>query len=552
MKIIFSLLLTCFFGSFTFSQSNYSLVDAKILGSTGSDKTEAIKVDDNGNIYVLASTSLNINNNDMSINHYGGFDVWLLKLDSDKNIIWQKSYGGSDFDKGAGVNILPNGNVLLFINSDSSPSGNRTAPKKGSGQDIWILEADKNNGNIIQQKSAGGDSRDFYADSKLRSNGDIVLLSGTNDTGVNSFDVAEPPFNTDSITTDPWVAVLDAQLNIVSQKRIIQGSFNGGGGSGFGSLLLTDDFLYVASSSNGNSGGFKSDSSFNSTTITYPNYDCWLIKMDWNFNKVWDKTFGGFEDDVVNGISKTNNNKLIIGISSKSGVTGNKSSSKIGMSYNIWMIKVDEDGDKIEDKTFGNSGGVGIETEIINIGANQFLFGGFIAPLNDNDFSNTQFYGGFNDGYLMTIDNNLDKIDFTAFGTPEDEGIASLFYKNGMIITGGASNYSGTTTYHPTNGIGSYDLWLLELSTSLSTSKEEIGDVSIFPNPTQQMLHIKNTDNMISSFSVYNPLGKRVFAQNDMNNHTFQINVQDFDTGVYFLNLKFKNGNSTSKKFVVE
>ena len=66
MKIIFSLLLTCFFGSFTFSQSNYSLVDAKILGSTGSDKTEAIKVDDNGNIYVLASTSLNTNNNDIN------------------------------------------------------------------------------------------------------------------------------------------------------------------------------------------------------------------------------------------------------------------------------------------------------------------------------------------------------------------------------------------------------------------------------------------------------------------------------------------------------
>jgi hypothetical protein len=131
--------------------------------------------------------------------------------------------------------------------------------------------------------------------------------------------------------------------------------------------------------------------------------------------------------------------------------------------------------------------------------------------------------------------------------------IVSLFYKNGKVTTGGNSDYSGTSTYHPTSTNGSSDLWLLELSTSLSITNEEIRDVSIFPNPARHKLTIKDADHSITGFSVYNPLGKQVLSkENTTGNHTFQINVQDFDTGVYFLNLKFKNGNSVRKKFVVE
>jgi hypothetical protein len=261
MKIIFSLLLTCFFGSFTFSQ--YSLVDAKILGSASGDQFVKMTPDEEGNTFVMANVSSNASGGDLNIAQYGFLDVWLLKLDSDKNIIWQKSYGGDGLDLGNEIKVLPNGNVLLFIRSNSDLSGNRTASLKGSGHDVWIVEIDSDNGDIIRQRSIGGDDFDFFMESEIKSNGEIVVLFTTNDSGTNSFDIAEPPHSLDSVTTDPWIGVLDAQLNIIQQKRIVQGPTREFGGSGFSSLLITDDFVYIASTSVRNVGGYKSDSSFN-------------------------------------------------------------------------------------------------------------------------------------------------------------------------------------------------------------------------------------------------------------------------------------------------
>jgi hypothetical protein len=552
MKIIFSLLLTCFFGSFTFSQ--YSLVDAKILGSASGDQFVKMTPDEEGNTFVMANVSSNASGGDLNIAQYGFLDVWLLKLDSDKNIIWQKSYGGDGLDLGNEIKVLPNGNVLLFIRSNSDLSGNRTASLKGSGHDVWIVEIDSDNGDIIRQRSIGGDGySDIYIDSKVRANGDIVILCGTNGSGSGNLDIDEPPLNAG--TSDPWIAVLDNQLNITQQKRLIQGEANGGsgGGVGRGALILSNNYIYIAVSSIGNSGGYKSDDSFDPDSTVPLSNDCWLIKMDWNFNVIWDKTFGGKSEDEVRDILKTEDGDFIILLNSNSDIGGNKVSPRIGIDYNTWLIKVDENGNKINDKTYGNSAETQIQTKMHRLNENSFVFGGFVETVNDNDFENSSFYGGTYDGFLMAIDKQLNVKDISVFGTPADENIVSLFYKNGKVTTGGNSDYSGTSTYHPTSTNGSSDLWLLELSTSLSITNEEIRDVSIFPNPARHKLTIKDADHSITGFSVYNPLGKQVLSkENTTGNHTFQINVQDFDTGVYFLNLKFKNGNSVRKKFVVE
>jgi len=263
MKFIITVLISCSFGYYSFSQSTYSLLEAKTLGSTGFDFISSIKVDNNNNIYGMARTNSTTNDNDLNIDFYGSADIWLLKLNQQKNIIWQKSYGGDGFEIAGGMNILPNGNVILFINSQSDVSGNRTAVKKGTGQDVWVVEVDESNGDIVQQRSIGGDDFDFFMESEIKSNGEIVVLFTTNDSGTNSFDIAEPPHSLDSVTTDPWIGVLDAQLNIIQQKRIVQGPTREFGGSGFSSLLITDDFVYIASTSVRNVGGYKSDSSFN-------------------------------------------------------------------------------------------------------------------------------------------------------------------------------------------------------------------------------------------------------------------------------------------------
>ena len=72
----------------------------------------------------------------------GGYDIWILKLDTDGNVIWQKSYGGSEFDTATAIQETMDGGYIVA--------------GKGSG-DIWIAKLDID-GNVIWQKSYEGDS----------------------------------------------------------------------------------------------------------------------------------------------------------------------------------------------------------------------------------------------------------------------------------------------------------------------------------------------------------------------------------------------------------
>ena len=56
-------------------------------GSSGDDCAHSIQQTSDGGFIVAGATS-----------SYGAgsFDYWVLKLDANGNIIWQKTYGGSD------------------------------------------------------------------------------------------------------------------------------------------------------------------------------------------------------------------------------------------------------------------------------------------------------------------------------------------------------------------------------------------------------------------------------------------------------------------------
>ncbi len=163
-------------------------------------------------------------------------------------------------------------------------------------------------------------------------------------------------------------------------------------------------------------------------------WDIWLIRTDEYGNMLWDKTFGGQKDDRGYSVQETSDGGFII--------TGYTNSYGQG-SKDVWLIKTDRDGNKIWDKTYG-----GIDSDW-GYSVRETSDGGFI--ITGNTFS----YGsGSSDIWLVRTDRDGNRLwDRTYGGEDSDWGYSVQETSDGgFIIAGGTNSY----------GSGSCDLWLIK------------------------------------------------------------------------------------------
>src|SRR5690606_24162145 len=77
------------------------------------------------------------------------------------------------------------------------------------------------------------------------------------------------------------------------------------------------------------------------------------IRLDSNGNKLWDRTFGGLDYDFLYALQQTPDGNFILGGYSESGVNGDKTAT-IGLP-DYWVVKIDGNGNKLWDKTLGEA-----------------------------------------------------------------------------------------------------------------------------------------------------------------------------------------------------
>jgi hypothetical protein len=120
--------------------------------------------------------------------NFGADDLWCLKLDHDGSILMDKSIGGSEFDYRPCVIQTASNRIKLVAQSWSDVSGLKTEPSFGYS-DIWVLDLDTNC-NIIQQKTIGGSDLDKPDDLMWSNDGKLLILaeSWSNQSGLKSED----------------------------------------------------------------------------------------------------------------------------------------------------------------------------------------------------------------------------------------------------------------------------------------------------------------------------------------------------------------------------
>lgn len=105
----------------------------------------------------------------------GNADVWALKIDDNGIIIWEKTYGGTSFDTSRAIFTTSDGG---FVITGSSRSLDGDATTNNGENDVWVIKINTN-GSLMWQKSVGGSLTDVgYGLTQLQ-DGSILIVGDT-------------------------------------------------------------------------------------------------------------------------------------------------------------------------------------------------------------------------------------------------------------------------------------------------------------------------------------------------------------------------------------
>jgi hypothetical protein len=231
--------------------------------------------------------------------------VWLIKTDNTGNKEWDKTFSSPSSNRHFGecIQKTTDGGYIILAYRYHSLS------EEGGA---WLIKTDKN-GNKIWDETYGGWEWYIGRCVQQTSDGGYIIV-GTS-----------PGPQSDEI----WLVKTDSNGNMTWEKEF--------GGqeeeAGYYVKQTTDGGYIIVGETFSYGAGM---------------YDGWLVKTDSAGNKEWDSAFGGSEQDHAYCVQQTNDGGYIV-----VGVT-----ESFGAGYDdVYLVKIDSNGNKIWHKTFGTKGG---------------------------------------------------------------------------------------------------------------------------------------------------------------------------------------------------
>ncbi len=320
--------------SVTEQSLSQEIIWQRTIGGSLSDNLKSVIPTLDGG-YALSGTSSSPVSGEKNESSNGDDDFWIVKLDSIGNIQWQNSIGGVIDDRTPVIRQNPDGSYIVGGSSMSGISGDKTEQAIG-GFDYWVLKLD-GSGNIIWQNTIGGSQTDMLTDIKRTSDGGYII-AGYSNSSISGDKTENSPGNFDF-----WIVKLDGSGNIQWQNTI-----GGTGGDWAYSVDECDDGNFIIG------GHSYSPVGFDKTEPSRGGMDYWVVKIDVNGNKLWDRTFGGVFAEQLNSTFQTADGGFILAGTSFSGISFDKTVPNSG-GQDIWIIKLDTNGDPVWQQGYGGT-----------------------------------------------------------------------------------------------------------------------------------------------------------------------------------------------------
>jgi hypothetical protein len=520
MAPFLKILCFCTLSSFAVSQSLFAQQSiphiewARSFGGSDIDQAYCIEqTSDKG--YIIAGSSYS---NDLDIvGHHGSTDsadYWIVKLDSNGNLEWQRSLGGAGEDVANCIKQTPDGGYIV---AGYSSSKNGDVSGNHGGYDYWIVKLD-DNGKILWQKSYGGTNDDkAYSIIQTQDSGFLAIGS----TNSNDGDVSKT--GSDTLKSGRcWIVKLDSNGSLLWEKIL-------------GNYLVENTYSVKQTSDHGYIIAGQEDFSY------------WIIKIDNQSNLLWQKSFGGINDDVAYSIDLTSDGGLIVaGYSSSSDgeVTGNHGNA------DYWILKLDNNGNLKWERSFGGSD-ADAAYSIMQTLDHGFIVAGYSAS-NDGDVTGN--HGG-NDYWIVKLDSLGSLLWQESLGGPgEDFALCIRQTADSGYVIAGSSDFDGGDVSGNHNH---EDYWILKLGTlaknevSFSEGSSKIG--LNYPNPfsDRTTVQLDGIGTAGTSLVVYNLLGIQLRKINiPEGSKTVSLERKGLASGVYVYHI-MSQGVITAKGTLV-
>jgi Fe-S cluster biosynthesis and repair protein YggX len=415
----------------------------KTYGGFYNEEAFAVKSTSDGNFIIAGYTSSFSNFSNDSANFY------VLKINSNGNLLWAKSFGGPGIDIAKSIIETTNHNYLITGSTNSIGAG---------CNDVYLLELDSS-GSYLWSKSLGATGCDFASDLIELGDGGFLITGNTSSFSLGGYVVFI--LKTDSVGDYQWTKTYDFtgsfSPKLFTANEIVRG--------------YTNDFLIV-----GTRGlGFVGDSQH------------YLLDVDSSGSLNWAKTYlmnSGNSEGF--SIDKTTSGGFIVG-----GWMGN---------YYPALLKVDAIGQFVWSYVYSSPTasfyeGKGFKTVTANDGG--YFTAGMRYDTGDTSalLLKTDFNGDITCPYTPPTSNAVNVLTMNIASQTFTSSLANLNLIDTCVVNSSPNNF---ITYCFTVGIN-------EIANSIA--KE------CFPNPFNDKLSFAINDNELSEIIIYDIASRKLLQQ---------------------------------------
>lgn len=463
----------------------------KYYGGGGTKGFGRLHEENNGSITMIGSSY---------VFGSGSLDNYIVKINPFGDTLWTKAIGNSLYNATTSSIRLNDGSFMILSFTDSSGIGSN---------DSGLIKIDST-GNMLWNKyyeGGGGFNTGAMSDLVLMSDGGFIMSGSTFTYGAGDYDTYL--IRTDSLGNFLWAR-----------------TFGGNLGEGGNSIIKCSDGIIIAA-------GTKS--------FGQGGADIMLLKLDFNGNIIWAKTYGTNIDEYASRIKQTSDyGFVIIGGGPHVTTSGNRES---------FLMKIDSLGNFLWAKKYGVSS---CHEDISSV--NITVDGGFLLSGTTCSYSGASFNYRT---YIVKTDSNGNS------GCNEQNINLITQDITSMLIVGNHTPnvYTDTTLVaKPTQTIVRNDGNNLISNTlcysvvSIEENEGNSNNIEIYPNPSinEITLAFEQTGSENTQLIIQNVLGQNVYSETFKTNigkQTKTLDISMLQNGIYLI--QFKNQNKIySAKFI--